>query len=515
MKKGKRLLLLSACIAVLIVGTFILKGINDAKKAEETTPAQMPAVLTLDKEGIREIAYTNEGQSLRFTKVDGKWQYAGDAAFPVNESQITAMAAALSNITASRKVADTLDKADEYGLKAPALTVWVTGGDGKTSTLFFGNKNSVTGDTYLYLDGSTTIYTVSSSLASKFNSKLYALIASEAFPTMDASLVSKLSYTSQDKNLLLTYYEKGNDASYSSLYQWFAQGKDGKLSPLDTEKVNAYLEGLTSVTPLATVAYDATPDLLTAYGLDAPQAVIAVDYSVAREESVPKATDAPIATAAPSANPGGDAAVTATGPVPSPMPQMETVTVYDPKQLIIYLGKQAEDGSYYMRHSDSKRVFTISEDTYQSLAGLDAESMKPVQFGLISIDTVDSLDVAMGGSLVHFTIERTKTTDASGKAEEATVYKREGTEVKEADFKNFYASLISLEKDKVTDQKGSSQPYMSVTYHRNTASYPEITLNLYPYDSSFYMADFNGESGLLVNKRMVETLVKDYAALGN
>ncbi len=113
MKKGKRLLLLTAVIAVFIAGALVLKSMNAAREAADKAASteEKPVVLTVPKDSLTEISYTNEGETLRFTKAGDQWQYAFDPAFPLNESKITAMADALSSLTASRKVADTLDQA--------------------------------------------------------------------------------------------------------------------------------------------------------------------------------------------------------------------------------------------------------------------------------------------------------------------------------------------------------------------------------------------------------------------
>lgn len=526
MKKGKRLLLLTAVIAVFIAGALVLRSMNAAREAADKAAATevKPVVLTIPKDSLAEISYTNEGETLRFIKTEDHWQYEDDMAFPLNESKVTSMADALNNLTASRKVADTLDQAEEYGLKTPSCTVTAVFKDGTKQTLYFGDKNAVTSATYVYVDGSQTVYTVASSVTSKFNSKLYGLIADEAFPTIDASSISNVAYAAADKNLKLSYFPKSTDKSYSSMYTWFSEGENGDLTPLDNDKISTYLESVTGIAPTGTVDYDATPEELAAYGLAAPAATITVDYTVSHQESVPKATEAvapsvtPAASADDAVTPGSFTAEpegTAAQALPSPTPEMESITVKEPKQITITLGKQAEDGSYYMRHSDSKRVFTISGDTYTKITEMSLESLRPTQICLIPIDTVEALAVTMDGQTSDFTIQRTNTTDKDGKTTTDTVYKMGDTEIGESAFKSFYTTLISLEKEKTADQIASGQTYIKVTFHRNTANFKEMTLTLYPYDSSFYMAEFNGESGMLVNKRDVEAVITAYQAMEN
>ncbi len=517
MKKGKRLLLLTAVLAVFIAGTLVLKSINEAREAADQTTEEKIVMLALDKDSLKEISYTIHGETLRFVRAEDHWQYFDDPAFPLRESLVTAMADTLSNLTASRKVTDTLDQAEDYGLKEPACTVTAVLTDGTRHTLYFGDKNTTTNDTYACAEGGQTVYTVSSSAASKFSSKLYGLIADEAFPAIEASAISKLAYDAPDKKLTLRYFPNGSDASYSSIYTWFAEEENASLAPLEGEKVSAYLGSVTGIAPKGTADYDAAGEELAAYGLDAPAAVITVDYTVSRQETVPKAAQTAGPDGTPAVLPEGAAegANTAAEATPSPTPEMETITVEEPKQLTIFLGRKAEDGSYYMRHSGSKRVFIISGDTYTKLTELDRGNLRPDQICLIPIDTVDALTVSMDTKVSNFTIQRTKTTDADGKTTTDTVYRLGDGEIGESAFKRFYTSLISLEKEKETDKAPSGQPYILVTFQRNTTNFKEMTLTLYPYDSSFYMAEFNGASGMLVNKRDVEALISNYQALGS
>lgn len=526
MKKGKKLLLLTAVLAVFIAGTLILKNINRAKDASENPAEEKPVVLAVDKDTLQEISYTYEGETLRFIKAEDHWQYADNPSFPLKETMVSSMADTLKNITATRTVADTLDQAEEYGLKTPSVTVTAVSTDGTKHTLYFGDRNDVTYDTYVYVEGSQTVYTVSSSVANRFKYKLYGLITDESFPDIESSAITKLTYAAPDKNLTLSYFPNGSDLSYSSLYQWFTEREDASLMPLEGDKVNTYLSSVADISTTGTLDYDASQEELAAYGLDEPEAMITVDYTVSRTETVPKATAAPTPAASPEATEAPevlpealpqetaeatDAAAEAT---PAPTPEMETITITEPKQLTIFLGK-TEDGDYTLRHSDSKRVFKISESTYLKLTGLDVESLRPKQICLVHIDSVDQLIVSIGDETSTFTIERTETTNDEGKTTKETKYKREESEIGESAFKKLYSSVISLEKENTTDKTPSGQPYMTVTFRRNTEHLKELVLVLYPYDASFYQAEFNGENNILVNKRDVEAAVSAYQALLN
>ena len=551
MKKGKRLIALTIVLAVFVAGTLILQRVNANNEAAKNTTAPVTVVSETNEASISEIAYMYEGESLRFTKDGESWKYAQDLDFPLDESKVNTMAAALAKVTATRTAAETMTNAGDFGLLEPSLTVTATTSDGTKTTLLFGDKNSVTGDTYVNVDGSPTVYTVASSVPGKFAYKLYDMITEEAFPTLDTSAVDKLQVTTPEGTVAFSQHSGGSDAVYSTSFTWLLNNADGTASPADATKLSGYLESLTGITYTGTADYDATPEELASYGLNAPAATIDVDYTITREEAaatlavsatptasatpasiapaldtaqasiaplLPLPSTAPAAqeqpTTAPteqaSASPAASAVVQAT---PSPTPA--TITVVEAKRLTITLGKKAENGDYYMRHSDSNRVFLISSTTYDTLINLTAQGARAMQVDLVPIDTVDKLTVTLDGQAKDFTITRTQTTDADGKTSTTTTYRMGDKEIEASAFKTFYGKLIGLKAEKViTENIPQGTPYFTADFVRNTAKFNQMQLRILPYDASFYVAQFGGETGMLVNKLDVETLVEAFKGLG-
>ena len=608
MKKGKRLIVLTVVLAVFVAGTVILQRVNANNEAAKNTTAPVTVVSETDKASLSEIAYTYEGDSLRFTKDGENWKYADDPNFPLNQSKVTAMADALKKITATRTAADTMVNAGDFGLAEPSLIVTATLADGTKKTLRFGDKNSVTGDTYVNVDGSPTVYTVASSVPGNFRYKLYSLITDEAFPTLDTSTVDKLGITTPEGTANFSQHSGGSNDVYSTSFTWLINNADGTASPADATKLSDYLTTLTGITYTGTADYDATPEELAAYGLDNPAATIDVDYTIARQEAAPAVSATPAASAIPAASiaPALDTAQSSIAPLlplpstapaeqPStapteqasatpvvlatPSPTPAPITVVEAKRLTITLGKKADNGDYYMRHSDSNRVFTINSTTYDALKNLTAKDARAMQVDLVPFDTVDALHVTMDGQTKDFTITRAKATDADGKTSTTTTYKLGDKEIDATAFKAFYTKLIGLKAEKVipeaaqgaapetslvsaqetvpvraqttpqadaqasaalgnalasaqitpqvtpaatpttTPQAGPEatvqpKPYLTVVFDRNTSNFKQMELRVLPYDSSFYEAQFNGETGLLVNKRDVEALVEAFKGLG-
>ena len=57
----------------------------------------------------------------------------------------------------------------------------------------------------------------------------------------------------------------------------------------------------------------------------------------------------------------------------------------------------------------------------------------------------------------------------------------------------------------------AGNPYMTITFDRNTENYPEMTLKIWEYDSSFYISEFAGIK-VLVSKHDIQTIVTNLNA---
>lgn len=103
MKRGKKLTLLLAVLVVLLAVTCaVLKFAPEDADTETEDPGV--SVFTLDPETAAELTWTYEGETLTFVKAGDGWTYAGDSAFPLEESYLTSMLAALSDVIASKTI---------------------------------------------------------------------------------------------------------------------------------------------------------------------------------------------------------------------------------------------------------------------------------------------------------------------------------------------------------------------------------------------------------------------------
>ncbi|HPS82295.1 MAG TPA: DUF4340 domain-containing protein, partial [Candidatus Limiplasma sp.] len=318
MKKGKRLLLLLAVVAVFGVGAYLLNLSTQQQEAakEAAKESAKTTLLSANADDVTGLSYTNGDQTIELAKKDGQWVYAPRESFALNTSKVDTMLSDLKTVESVRTVTDTDTSAADYGLSAPAIVISVTNQDGTTQKLSIGDKNATNGNYYAAVEGKAGVYTISSDLYNAFDVPLMSLLTDEAFPTVAEDTVTGLEWSTQSDAKTLTHLADGDASAYSSAFKWFSQKTDGTVSPVNADAVSTLLSSATGITYQGTAA-DTKEDLAT-YGLDHPQLTLTLHYTEQVPESQADAAKAeeaaslatPIPTVKPTASPEATATAT-------------------------------------------------------------------------------------------------------------------------------------------------------------------------------------------------------------
>lgn len=257
MKRGKKLIVLLAVLALVVCATVAVSLINP-----EDTPQESgyTTVFSLDPEKVTNL-YWDYSYEASFTKTESGWVNDADAAFPVNEDQLDEMVRMLSQIGASQTI-EAPEDLDQYGLLYPVCAIKVTV-DGTTHKLALGDQNNYSGERY-FTNGDGNVYTIANEIVNYFAFGQEGVLLMEEIPILTG--ITTLKLQSGDNSYTIAY-EPGTDRTYSSQYRWFMDGK--VLDTQLTEELLAVLEGLEWK---ECVDYNATD--LTQYGLDKPTGVI-------------------------------------------------------------------------------------------------------------------------------------------------------------------------------------------------------------------------------------------------
>ena len=525
MKKSTKLV--SAVVVLAVLGgvyvglnTYVTKEESTESSSEEESKTEVYSVKTDD---IKSLEFIIDKKDTVFEKKDDSWVKKDETAFPVNQTTLDSAASALEKVEADR-VLENVDDLTEYGLDSPSNSVTVTTDDG-TTKFNIGDENTSTNQYYIVKDDEdSTVYVVSSSTVTPFMNSLYDYAQGEDFPTIDSSTVKKVQVSQDEDSYIL---EENSDGA-----TWDVSTDGSDKETADTTAAGNVTSGLGSL------AYDQFTDYnaedLSRYGLDKPYATITVDYqeevendssdesesdSEASESVTEDDTDSTEdtsgdgidSTASDDGSSGDSSESEAAADSSDDGDSTETTTV--DKQLVIYVGDNADDGSRYVT-IDNKQVYTMSTDTLSAIIDKKASDLWSLIVNYQSVKTLDQLQVTYAGDTHTVNVSRETSTDDDGNETETTTYKLDENEIDSTTFTTFYNKLVNMagQKRLTESYTPAADAEMKVVFTDTDNN--QTTVTFYSYDTNYYAAVVDNKV-FLVNKMTVKEMFTAYETLVN
>jgi hypothetical protein len=281
-KNTRTLIILGAVLAICIAvyaGVTVYNSNQAQKTAEESKSVHIYAV---GRGAPVIISYESDGIQLSFVLREDNWQVADNADFPLKQASLKSLASAINNLTAVRSF-DIDSPLSTYGLDKPVYTVSAADDAGNTLKLLIGAQY---GDYYYAMtEGGDKIYTISSTLVSNLKTDLLSLIVLDTIPTLSEADIDVIRLTSGASSLTLDKHKNRDDT-----YTWFIvegtvyTAADDYTLPEGAEKtakkyVTSAVKAMSSVRFSSCAAFRPAGEVLTSYGLDAPQMTVTVDYT--------------------------------------------------------------------------------------------------------------------------------------------------------------------------------------------------------------------------------------------
>lgn len=505
MKNRKKALIIAMiCLAAAAVLYLLVVKMNQKEANSESDDSDDSLVISsVDSGQITAISYEKDGKSLSFIKEDGTWYDAEDKKFPVNQDSLTTMTNTLGAVSAIRKL-EKPEALSEYGLDSPVLTVRYTASDGKEAEFIVGDTNDAAGGAYLKISGDDAVYLVSSDFADSFNSDIYQLADMESFPTITSDSITDISVNSNGHTLEIKNDSEGGQTVLEN-------GKEQENCA--SSSVSQFISAVTGITFKSHVEYNCKD--LSKYGLDQPTAEVTVDYTTTEtvssgdsddSESANSTDDTKAASAESAAENTSETADTGETET-----ETEAETVEVAKQVVLHIGSQNDDGDYYAAMDGSKEVHVISADTIKELIEKKASDFIDNEILSGTLSNAKSIDVTIGSDSWHLAKEEVAESETEAETEEK--WYEGDTEIALTDLSSVYSDLSGMSAEKILDTaaKPTGDAAISVTVKWEDDT--ETTVSFTAYDSSFHLAEINGEARKLVNKRDVEKLVEDMTAL--
>ena len=502
MKKSTKLV--SAVVVLAVLGgvyvglsTYVSKEEKSESSSEEESKTEVFSVKTDD---IKSLEFIVDKKEVTFEKKDDSWVKKDETAFPVNQTTLDSAASAIETVEADRVLED-VENLAEYGLDSPSNTVIVDTADG-TTKLNIGDENTSTNQYYISRDDDdSTVYVVAADTVSPFMDSLYDYAQGEDFPTIDSSTVKKVQVSENKDSYVL---EENSDGA---TWDVSGDGSSDKESA-DTTAAGNVTSGLGSFAFDQFVNYNAED--LSQYGLDKPYATITVDY---QEEVKNDGTDSTESGENDSTASESDSENSDTTDTDSSSEDADSKTTTVDKQLVIYVGDEAGDGSRYVT-VDNKQIYTMSTDTLSAVIDKTPSDLWSLIVNYLSVKNLDQIQVTYGETTNTVNVSRETSTDDDGNEKETTTYQLDGEEIESTTFTTFYNKLINM-----AGQKRLTEAYTPAADPEMTAVFTDsdknqTTVTFYTYDTNYYAAVV-GDKVFLVNKMTVKEMFNAYETMVN
>lgn len=292
-KQTKHILILSAVLVICVGAWLGLRAWNAYREEQDAAQQEAEIIRLASLEDITSLSFENDGTELAFEKQDGTWVYAGDADFPLDQSYLENLETLLSDLTAVRGIEDA-DTMEAYGLASPPCQLTAGTSSGDSFQIYIGEAS---GDNYYArLEGSETVYTITSDLVSGISYELLDLAQLETFPTLSEENLESVTVDTGDSRIELiketnqseadvlqdtgevdedgnAIYETVTETVYT--YTWYIPGdNDPKQEiPEGSSSLAGLLDVLSALAFDSCYSYQADDEAISATGLDSPSTV--------------------------------------------------------------------------------------------------------------------------------------------------------------------------------------------------------------------------------------------------
>lgn len=228
---------------------------------KEAQPQQEDmAVNIVPVEGVTALELCDGEVTLRFARTDDTWHWVDDGTFPLDQDAVAALLALPSSLAAAEPVQGQ-GELSGYGLETPKKYVTATA-DGADSTIYVGSQTSDGRWYVLTPDGVVRLAAQADGEA--LSRSIYDMAVLPVLPAItEENLISLTLTGAEGKQVTFSVDESGVRRSGA---------RDV------TEKTASLVDELGKLAVTACVDYDPADGAAAVCGLDAPEAILAVNY---------------------------------------------------------------------------------------------------------------------------------------------------------------------------------------------------------------------------------------------
>jgi len=441
MKFYRNAIILLVVVALLVGAYFLAKNLKaEDKVTEEDSKYVHITDYTTDE--IESITLENEDGTFVIVPKDDGWALTAPTDFKYDASSLDSIVLNAASIIADKVVEEDAGDLSIYGLNNPAVAR-VKGKDGVVTSIEIGDKTPTGGGYYVKLEGSNTVYVISSFRGGKLLSDRKSM-RSKVLYEITSDQITSLAMNRKGNNVFVA--EKVDDTTWSMTSPIKGNVNDSALYSM--------LEALAGTSVLEFI--DDNPTDLSQYGLEKPA-----------YEFVFNAKDA--------------------------------------GEITLQLGKEKSKGwSIYAKLAGKDEVFTVDVSAFTFLDKPLKEIVDVFAY-IVNIDQVKKIELTMDGKTTNMTLDVYKDEEGNQDSDKDKFYVN-GIDASGRDenddqpFRKFYQALIGVTIDEI-DLEGKPEGNAEITINYTLAD-GSMKVEYIPKNENFYYVVRNGEyAGVLVKRK--------------
>lgn len=473
MKRPKKIFVLSGILIAVCLATMGVMRLEEHKESIRNTDE---IILSVPVDSVRALSWEYESEMFAFHREE-KWLYDKDEAFPVAEEEIHRLLEPFQEFGAAFIIQEAEDLG-QYGLEEPVCTIRLDTEE-QSYEILLGGYSSMDSQRYVSI-GDGNVYLVKEDPLDAFDVAISDLIEHDEIPSFGETRGIQLAGT---ENYGITYEEDSN-GTYCPEDVYFIH-REEKTLPLDTSRLEEYLQNISRLNLTDYVTYNVTDEELAAYGLDEPELTVTVEYNSEEEGaedsdtfvmSLSRSREAKMADRETDGEESGSE---------------EEAREADGED-----SESEEEADAYVRVGQSQILYHISSDSYEKLMAVSYDSLR--HRDVFSGDTMDIRQI-------DITLEDMVYTITSEEEEEGRVYYYQGKEVEMASLKS---RLKNLNAVSFTEEQPTQKEEIRLVISLDNAYFPEVVIELYRYDGDECLAVVDGEPVSFVQRSDVVDLIE-------
>lgn len=462
-KKKNKGLLIGSFLLLLLAALYALILVVNRENAEKETKETI-TLLSMNRDEITKISYTNPEGTYRFQNVNHNWVSEEEPEETLSQSYLVNIRNIFTEFDAESIVDTKTQNLETYGLDKPSYSLTATTEAGEEQTLYIGMLNSSVDQYYAYTNTREGIYLISKRPVTYISYRLSDMISTKNIPYMAPDTVSVYRHTWNGETISLEKKEEGSIYDASDVLIWFLTTGFSHEVGCSTSVLEELFENTAKLAYRKTVASGVTETDLGQYGLDTPTGSLYIEYidSDSGEEKV-----------------------------------------YE-----LFIGNLSEDQLYYVMEAQSDKVYTMSKEDLENIVENTKYDYVYRYPAIVNIKTVDQIVFKNEGITYQLAIRAEEKTEENGTTTTDYIYSYQGKELGEeqqSTASSLYSGIISLGAERIVDQPEElGEPIdFSILFERNSEP-KQVEVLFYPYNSSYYLCSVNGDAIYLINQRDLE-----------